>query len=61
MTARRTDIVCHLAGGILLSIVVMEKASYGYVWIIFGFFSVPPLVFELAGILNVTLLKKRRW
>ena len=34
----RADIVCHSAGGLLLSLVVIKKAHYVYGWLIFPFF-----------------------
>jgi hypothetical protein len=36
--AARADIVCHFAGGLLLSIMVIQKAHYVYAWLIFPFF-----------------------
>lgn len=54
-------VVCHTFGGIMLSLIVLNKSHYVFFWYVFPFFSAFPMVVELYGISSVLLLKKRRW
>merc|ERR1711988_631683 len=47
------DIVCHFLGGLLLSLVVMQKEHCTYAWHVFGFFSAIPAMLELATIAEI--------
>ena len=54
-------IMCHFVGGVVVSLMIVEKADYRWLWYAFGFFSALPALCELAAILSVVMLKKRRW
>ena len=54
-------ILCHFVGGVVVSLMIVEKADYRWLWYAFGFFSALPALCELGGILSVAMLKKRRW
>ena len=55
------DIVAHTVGGLLLTLVVINKAHYLYVWYIVGVFSGSQLLAEAYTFTTVLLLGKRRW
>jgi len=52
---------CHVTGGILLSLIVIEKAHYNYVWFVFGFFSALPACCELGALSDTLCLRNMRW
>lgn len=54
-------LVCHSCAGILLALVVTQKLHYLYIWYIFAFFSVVPLLAEVFAVFSVLVLRKRRW
>ena len=54
-------ILCHFVGGVLVSVMVVQKSDYRWFWYVLAFFSALPALCELAAILSVVMLKKRRW
>ena len=52
---------CHIAGGVLLSLVVILKSHYAYVWYIWAFFSAFPMTLDIYSMVEVLLLRKRKW
>ena len=45
----------------LVSVMVVQKSDYRWFWYVLAFFSALPALCELAAILSVVMLKKRRW
>ena len=53
--------VLHITGGILLSVMIMEKWHYVAAWYIFGFCSALPTCIEGGALYEVIVMKKSRW
>lgn len=54
------NLTCHIVGGALISLLILTKAHYAWIWYIFAVFSCIPTFFDVSKILSACLRSGER-